>query len=244
MANAHMVNIALDMFAATFNKKEEWKAQVFPVWDHGLERVKDVHLHSAIMRVCMKKHQYPPTLGHVLEEVKDVIRELGGTGMEMKEYKFCDDCVQREGIREISAHFIVLKDKRFKVHRCVARCTCDGATSKYPQMGDWNSLYVKMQHDARITLKVWHMTDGKLPVLTMKQREPHHYERMLRVQKERALEGKPNPYMEVAKTMIDGRYVPSDVNPMPMPVTIDKPTTIHYNTFHAETDIDPDDCIW
>ena len=75
---------------------------MYPVWDAGLERVKDKHLYKAILNVCMKKHQYPPTLGHVLEEVKDVIRELGGTGMELKEYKFCDDCVQREGIREIS----------------------------------------------------------------------------------------------------------------------------------------------
>jgi hypothetical protein len=244
MANKHMLDIALDMFAATFNKKDEWKAQVLPVWDAGLERVKDVHLHKAILNVCMKKHKYPPTLGHVLEEVKEVIRELGGTGMELKEYKFCDDCVQREGIREISAHFIILADKRFKIHNCVARCTCDGASMKYPQMGDWNSLYVKMQHDARITLKTWHMSDGKVPILFMKQREPHHYARMLRVQKERAHDGRKNIFADIAKTMIDGRYVPSDTNPMPMPKTIDKPTTTHYNTFHAETDIDPDDCIW
>lgn len=244
MANKHMLDIALDMFAATFNKKEEWKAQVYPVWDAGLERVKDVHLHSAIIRVCTQKHQYPPTLGHVLEEVKEVIRELGGTGMELKEYKFCDDCVQREGIREISAHFLILADNRFKIHNCVARCTCDGASMKYPQMGDWNSLYVKMQHDARITLKTWHISDAKVPILFMKQREPHNYERMLRVQKERAHNGRKNTFAEIAKTMIDGRYVPADVNPKPMPKTIDKPTTIHYTSFHAETDIDPDDCIW
>ena len=242
MANPHMLNIALDMFAATFNKKDEWKAQVYPVWDAGLERVKDIHLHKAVLNVCMKKHQYPPTLGHVLEEVKEVIRELGGTGMELKEYKFCDDCLQREGIREISAHFLVGATGQLKIHNCVARCTCHGASSKYPQMGDWNSLYVKMQHDARITLKVWHMTDGRQPILRMQQREPHNYERMKRVQQERAHQGLANPYMEIAKTMIDGRYVPTDTNPVPMPRTIDKPTTTHYNTFHAETD--PDDCIW
>lgn len=244
MANKHMLDIALDMFAATFNKKDEWKAQVYPVWDAGLERVKDVHLHKAILNVCMKKHQYPPTLGHVLEEVREVIRELGGTGMELKEYKFCDDCLQREGIREISAHFWVGATGKMKIHNCVARCTCNGASLKYPQMGTWRALYDKMMHDARITLKVWHMSDGRQPILTMQQREPHNYERMKRVQAERALVGLPNPYMEIAKTMIDGRYVPTDVNPMPMPKTLDKPPTEHYNTFHTETDIDPDDCIW
>ena len=39
--------------------------------------------------------------------------------------------------------------------------------------------------------------------------------------------------------MIDGRYVPADTNPMPIPKTVDKTPTEHYNTFHAETDIDP-----
>ena len=244
MANPHMLNIALDMFAATFNKKDEWKAQVYPVWDAGLERVKDIHLHKAVLNVCMKKHQYPPTLGHVLEEVKEVIRELGGTGMELKEYKFCDDCLQREGIREISAHFWVGATGKMRIHNCVARCTCNGASLKYPQMGTWEALHTKMMHDARITLKVWHMTDGRQPILRMQQREPHNYERMKRVQQERAHQGLANPYMEIAKTMIDGRYVPTDINPAPMPKTLDNPTTEHYNTFHAETDIDPDDCIW
>ena len=244
MANKHMLDIVLDMFAATFNKKDEWKTQVYPVWDAGLERVKDIHLHKAVLNVCMKKHQYPPTLGHVLEEVKEVIRELGGTGMELKEYKFCDDCVQREGIREVSAHFWGGATGKMKIHNCVARCTCHGASLKYPQMGTWKALHTKMMHDARITLKHWHMSDGRQPILRMQQREPHNYERMKRVQQERAHQGLPNPYMEIAKTMIDGRYVPSDTNPMPMPKTFDKPQTEHYNTFHAETDIDPDDCIW
>ncbi len=241
MANKHMLDIALDMFAATFNKKDEWKSQVHPVWDAGLERVKDVHLHKAILNVCMKKHQYPPTLGQVLEEVKEVIRELGGTGMELKEYKFCDDCLQREGIREISAHFIILADKRFKVHRCVARCTCDGAASKYPHMGTWDALQTKMMHDARITVKAWHMTDGRMPILSMQQREPQNYERMKRVQQKRAHEGLANPYMEIAKTMIDGRFVPGDTNPVPMQRTVDKPQTNHYTN---NTDTKPDDCIW
>ena len=78
----------------------------------------------------------------------------------------------------------------------------------------------------------------------MRQREPKNYERMKRVQQERARQGLPNPYMDIARTMIDGRYVPPDTNPVPMPKTFDKPQTEHYNRFHTDTDIDPDDCIW
>tara|TARA_R110002020_G_scaffold186505_2_gene384535 strand:+ start:1975 stop:2706 length:732 start_codon:yes stop_codon:yes gene_type:complete len=230
MANKHMLDIALDMFAATFNKKEEWKAQVYPVWDAGMERVKDVHLHKAILNICMKKHKYPPTLGHVVEEVQDVIRELGGTGMELKEYRFCEHCVLREGIREVSAHFLILASKERRVHTCVCRCDCDGAEQKYPQMGLWSDLQSKMQHDARITLMEWHMSDSWSSVLTMEQREPHNYARMRRVQKEREREGRRNPYMEIAKTMIAGNYVPDepDLARRKPTQTFDNPTTEHY----------------
>ncbi len=241
MANPHMINIALDMFAATFNKKDEWKSASFSVWEHGLEKVKDVHLHKAILNVCMKKHQYPPTLGHVLEEVKDVIRELGGTGVSIKEYHFCDDCLQREGIREVSAHFIVIKEKKHKIHNCVARCTCEGASQKYPVMGTWEALQTRMMNDARITLTNWHMSDGRQPVLLMQQRQPQHYERMRRVQAEREKEGRINPWAKVAQDIIDGRYVP-DENPIPMTKPIDKPQRKHYN--HSHTNIGPDDCIF
>ena len=115
---------------------------------------------------------------------------------------------------------------------------------KYPQMGTWDALQTKMMHDARITLKAWHMSDGKQPILTMQQREPHNYERMKRVQLERSHQGLANPYMDIAKTMIDGRYVPADTNPMPMPRTVDKPTTTHYNRRYTDANIDPDDCIY
>lgn len=242
MANPHMINIALDMFAATFNKKDEWKQQSYPVWEHGLEKVKDVHLHKAILNICMKKHQYPPTLGHLMEEVKDVIRELGGTGVSIKEYHFCDDCLQREGIREVSAHFLVIKDKQHKIHNCVTRCTCQGASDKYPVMGTFKDLQTRMMNDARITLLEWHMTDGAQPVLRMQQRQPHHYARMKRVQAEREKQGIVNPWAELAQRMVDGRYVPDQENIAPMSKPVDTPQTKHYN--HTHTNIDPDDCIY
>ena len=241
MATARMVEAALQMFGATFNKNSEWQAQVFPIWEHGLQTVKDVHLHKAIMNVCMKKHQYPPTLGHVLEEVGDVVRVLGGSATTI-EYKFCEDCIQRDGVREVSAHFMIHKGNKGKIHNCITRCTCEGAELKYPKMGDWYSLQTKMMNDGRITLKNFIVSDAACPILTMQQRAPHHYARMLRVQKERAAEGKPNPYMAVAQSMIDGRFVPEETKyrHKPTQTFVDKPKTINYSTPHGR--IDPDDC--
>ncbi len=243
MATDRMIEVVLTMFGATFNKNAEWQAQIFPIWKHGLEQVKDIHLHKAIMSVCSKKWKYPPTLGHVIEEINDVVRVLGGT-VETQSYKFCDACVLREGVREVSAHFLVLATQKHRIYNVVTRCTCEGASMKYPKMGDWNSLEVKMNRDARITVTNFIVSDARQPILTMKQRAPHHYERMKRVQKERALEGKPNPYMEVAKTMIDGRFVPEETQYRHKPTqTFDTPPTKQYTTT-TQTDIDPDDCIW
>ena len=244
MANPHMLNIALDMFAASFNKKEEWKTEVYPLWEHAMERVKDVHLHKAILNICMKLHKYPPTLGHVVEEVKEVVRDAGGNGMEINNYIFCDDCMMNEGTRRVSAHFTILSQKKFKVHTCAARCTCDGATQKYPNMGDYKSLLTRMTNDARITLHAFHVTDRRQSQLRMQEREPQNYARMMRVIKEREHLGVHNPWMDIKDKMVDGRYVPEEItiNPRPMPKTIDKPTTENYTTMR--TNIDPDDCIF
>lgn len=247
MATDRMIEHALDMFAATFNKKDPWQSTVQPIWTHGLKQVKDKHLWDAMMRLCQKKHKYVPTLGHVIEEVQEVIRELGGTGTTLKEYKFCENCISRDGVVEISAHFIIHETGKTKIHNAITRCTCEGGSDKFPQMKSCEELYKRMEHDGRITLKAWYQTDAGYPYLPMQVREPHNYQKMLQYQSEAIEEGLPNPYMEYAQfaiKMSGGVYVPKDVE-LPKPVThVDKPTSTHYtdNNQWTPSQSDRDNC--
>jgi len=245
MATDRMIEAMLSMFGATFNKNAEWQAQIFPIWKHGLEQTKDIHLHKAIMSVCSKKWKYPPTLGHVIEEINDVVRVLGGT-VEERQYKFCDNCISRAGVVEVSAHFLIHESNKGKIHNTITRCTCKGAEDKYPKMKTCEELYKRMEHDGRITLKAWYQTDTTHPYLPMQVREPHNYQKMLQYQSEAIEEGLPNPYMEYAQfaiKMSGGVYVPDNVE-LPKPVVhVDKPTSTHYTDNNQWTPSDdPDNC--
>jgi hypothetical protein len=236
MATERMVNMAMDMYMASYGKKDDWKSIMFPAWEKALERVKDKHLYEAIMTLIQKVHEYPPQLGHLLQEVEYIVKALGGTGLQLKEYKYCDHCLQREGVIEVSCHFLILESKQKKTYNTITRCTCDGAEQKYTQMKSVEELYHTMASDGRITVLAWHNTNSRQPFLTMQQREPHNYQKMLRHHAEQKAAGKPNPFMPVLERIMNGgTHVPN--NPMPMPnprpqensqPVVDNRTTTHY----------------
>ena len=243
MATQRGIDMAMDMFMATFNKKPDWKDNIQPVWSNALDKVKDKVLWDSMMRVCTKKWQYPPTLGHVIETVEAVIKELGGTGLVLREYKYCESCIERDGVVEVACHFLVAETKKMKTYTGITRCGCAEAKSKYPVMESVAELYSRMDSDARMTIIRWHHTDGAQPFLTMQQRHPNAFlEWMTKEIQLKKAQGIPNPYEQMVGLIVKG-HVPNDIkhiNRFPTKV-VAKPTTTHYN---KDTDIDPDDCIY
>lgn len=244
MATSRMIDLCMNMFVATWSKKPEWKDTLFPVWEHSLKTVKDKHLYDATMRVVSKTWQYPPVIGELLKEIEVVIKELGGTGITLKEFEFCEQCIQREGVVEVSAHFLVHETGKTKVHNTITRCTCHGASQKYTQMKSCEDLYQRMQHDARITVKAWYQTSGATPYLPMQQREPVQYAKLQAWLQTPEAQQADNPYMKFVHNAQRGQiHVPPEhkLSPVRSHYEVDNRTTTDYT---YETDIDPDDCIY
>ena len=244
MATQRGIDMAMDMFMATFNKKPEWKDSIAPVWTHSLDKVKDKVLWDSMMRVCTRKWKYPPTLGHVIEEIEAVIKEMGGSGLVLNDYKFCENCIEREGIIEVAYQYLVRETGKLKAYKGIARCTCTGAKSKFPVMQCVEELYTTTHLDGSMTIVAWHQSNGCTPFLSMRQREPHNHTKMLQHMAEKKAEGIPNPYEKYVELITQGIHVPPDAKrvmrfPTKPVQPVAQPTTTHYNN-----NTDPDDCIW
>lgn len=201
MANHDMINRVLNSCAATFNKNHTWKTEVHSAWSMKLQRVKDSDLYEACNVLCSQHFEYPPQglLGLLVKEVECVIKQRGGLGLSGSSgrYNFCANCVQRDGVVEVSAWFLVLETQKVKHHNAIARCECEGSEAKYPRMGTWSDLETTMRHDGRIQVYSFHSTNARQPNLPLSIRNPDKYKAL---QQQIAIDeqnGKRNPYLWV-----------------------------------------------
>jgi hypothetical protein len=201
MADPDMINRVMNSIAATFNKNHTWKTEVHSAWRMKLKRVKDSDLYDACNVLCSKHFEYPPQglLGLLVKEVECVIKQRGGIGLSGSsgQYNFCENCIQRDGVVEVSASFLVLETQKVKHHNAIARCECEGSEAKYPRMGTWRDLQMTMQHDGRIQLYSFHSTNARQPNLPLSIRNPDQYKAL---QQQIAIDeqnGKKNPYLWV-----------------------------------------------
>jgi hypothetical protein len=174
MSTQRGIRVALDRFAASFNKDGQWAGRVESTWSAGLQDVSDKDLMTAINRMCTRVFQYPPTLGHVVEECQAVIKEQGGTGLAGNIFQFCADCERYEGIVHISAHFLKLEEDQYKVYNAGTSCTCEGARAKFGKSGlsTWVELKDKMEMDTRLRLDHFYKTSRRQLVLPESVRNP------------------------------------------------------------------------
>lgn len=201
MADPNAINRVLNICASTFNKNNTWKQDVHWSWMKGLERVKDADLLDACHVLCAKTFEYPPQglLGMLIKEIECVIKQRGGVGLSGSSgrYNFCENCIQRDGVVEVSAWFLVLETQKRKHHSAIARCECEGSIAKYPRMGTWRDLQMTMQHDGRIQLYSFHTTSARQPHLPLSIRNPDKYKWLQQQIAKDEQSGKQNPYLWV-----------------------------------------------
>ena len=203
MSTQRGIRVALDRFAASFNKDGQWAGRVESTWSAGLQDVSDKDLMTAINRMCTRVFQYPPTLGHVVEECQAVIKEQGGTGLAGNIFQFCADCERYEGIVHISAHFLKLEEDQYKVYNAGCSCTCEGARAKFGKSGlsTWVELKDKMEMDTRLRLDHFYKTSRRQLVLPESVRNPEFDAKVKAAEQEAIKEGGFNKFLWAVQRM-------------------------------------------
>lgn len=203
MSTQKCIRVALDRFAASFNKDGQWAGRVESTWSAGLQDVSDKDLMTAINRMCTRVFQYPPTLGHVVEECAAVIKEQGGTGLAGNIFHFCADCERYKGIVHISAHFLKLEEDQYKVYNAGCSCTCEGARAKFGKSGlsTWVELKDKMEMDTRLRLDHFYKTSRRLLVLPESVRNPEFDAKVKAAEQEAIQEGGFNKFLWAVQRM-------------------------------------------
>ena len=203
MSTQRGIRVALDRFAASFNKDGQWAGRVESTWSAGLQDVSDKDLMTAINRMCTRVFQYPPTLGHVVEECQAVIKEQGGTGLAGNIFQFCADCERYEGIVHISAHFLKLEEDQYKVYNAGCSCTCEGARAKFGKssLSTWVELKDKMEMDTRLRLDHFYKTSRRLLVLPESVRNPEFDAKVKAAEQEAIKEGGFNKFLWAVQRM-------------------------------------------
>lgn len=214
MSTQRGIRVALDRFAASFNKDGQWAGRVESTWSAGLQDVSDKDLMTAINRMCTRVFQYPPTLGHVVEECQAVIKEQGGTGLAGNIFHFCKDCERYEGIVHVSAHFLKLEEDQYKVYNAGTSCTCEGARAKFGKssLSTWVELKDKMDMDTRLRLDHFYKTSRRQLTLPESVRNPEFDAKVKAAEQEAIKQGGFNKFLWAVKRMANTSGLTLDDN--------------------------------
>jgi len=167
MASKGMICDSLEEFAYNFNKGREYLNVMEGRWLAAFQNTPDECLTKGLQDVLTRHHQYPPSLGHVVEAVQKQVADLlgrVGSGITVKSYNFCQNCAARQGIIETAAHYI--RDNKYVVSCKANLCGCPGSKEfNGTSLRLWNKRRELLYSDDRIEMKAFYYTDEHHPYL-------------------------------------------------------------------------------
>jgi hypothetical protein len=169
MASPSTVSRVLNDFSTNFNKGRDYQQQMYGRWMTAFTNTPDLALEKGVQKVCEGLHQYPPTLGHVVDSVKKCVTDLSGEyqiGVGKKKYNFCPECVDREGIVSTAAHYIwqvndgTKKQGKYywSIKDCV--CGCEASLECHSKLRVWSERQRLLRKDKRLALITYNGQEG------------------------------------------------------------------------------------
>ena len=204
MANQIIIDQCLNMFANTYNKSSSWTGSVRPLWEVALEQMNDKDVWMATINVCKEIHQYPPTIANIVKEVEKIVKESGRQGIGIV-YNMCNNCIHRDGIVDTVVHYTWLSGVdvgKNIVSQRICRCTCDGASKKYPSIMSYTKREDLLHDDPRIDVTYWNYTTPTTPYLTIEETDPKYWVKVLENRKIKRDQSN-NPFMKLVDVLQD-----------------------------------------
>jgi hypothetical protein len=171
----------LSRVTVAWNRSDDFLQRAKTTWIRALYNSPDRAITEAIDHIIQQPSKFPPSLGEIMDVVKQRVKTLGlGSTHEAEhDYQLCPDCIQRDGYARTAMHFIWTDTKQhprytqgdYYVVTAMTICGCEGSIERLGATGTRLASHREMlaRKDERIELLEWHRTAADLPTLTHKE---------------------------------------------------------------------------